>query len=252
MALHQPPNLDTMTAVWLLPIVSTIVASASGGVVAAVIPHPREALLTLITSYVLLGMGLPLALCVLVIYFLRLTTHCLPAKEVIVSTFLPLGPLGQGGFAFMQLGKVAQTLFKQTHTLPVSSMTGDIVYTLGFLAALLLWGFGLVWLFFAIASLLTVRHFPFNMGWWGFTFPLGVYAVSTTTLAAEIPSGFFKVVGTVFSIAVVLLWMVVSAWTLLKASTGEMFFAPCLKDLEGRVDEVDAQNTGGEKDLKDV
>jgi hypothetical protein len=36
-----------------------------------------------------------------------------------------------------------------------------------------------------------------DLGWWGFTFPLGVFAVSTTTIAEELPSLFFKVLGTV-------------------------------------------------------
>ncbi len=40
-----------MTAAWLLPIVPTIVASASGGIVAEVLPNPQHALITVITSY---------------------------------------------------------------------------------------------------------------------------------------------------------------------------------------------------------
>ncbi|KAI7477421.1 putative C4-dicarboxylate transporter/malic acid transport protein [Hortaea werneckii] len=233
---HHNHNLTTVSAAWLLPIVSTIVAAASGGVVASVIPSPHHhaALITLITSYVLWGTGLPLAMCVLAIYFLRLSTQSLPAKELIVSTFLPLGPLGQGGFGIMQLGKVAMTVFPGTDALPAAShvYTGEIFYTVGFLVALLLWGFGLVWLFFAVATIHRTPKFPFNMGWWGFTFPLGVYATSTTMLGSELPSAFFRVLGTIFSVAVTLLWIVVSCGTLQRAWTGEMFFAPCLKDLE--------------------
>lgn len=76
---HHNHNLTTVSAVWLLPIVSTIVAAASGGIVASVIPssHPHEALITLITSHVLWGTGFPLAMCELVIYFLRLSTQSL-------------------------------------------------------------------------------------------------------------------------------------------------------------------------------
>ena len=37
------------------------------------------------------------------------------------------------------------------------------------------------------------------MGWWGFTFPLGVLTVATTTLGVEMPSKFFLVLGTVRS-----------------------------------------------------
>jgi hypothetical protein len=34
-------------------------------------------------------------------------------------------------------------------------------------------------------------------GWWGFTFPIGVFAVSTRTIAQELPSRFFRVLATV-------------------------------------------------------
>lgn len=87
-----------MAAAWLLPIVSCVVAAASGAIVAKVLPHPQYALGTLVASFVLWGVGVPLALMVIVIYLMRLMLHKLPPKAVIVSTFLPLGPLGQGGY----------------------------------------------------------------------------------------------------------------------------------------------------------
>ena len=89
-----------MTAAWLLPIVSTVVAAASGGVVAEVLTNKQHALWTVIASYILWGTGVPLALVVIVVYFQRLTFHKPPPKQVIVSVFLPLGPLGQGSFGY--------------------------------------------------------------------------------------------------------------------------------------------------------
>jgi tellurite resistance protein TehA-like permease len=190
-------ELSSVTAAWLLPIVAPIVAAAAGGVVAEYLPNAQHALWTVILSYILWGTGVPLAMAVLVIYFQRLTVHKLPPREVIVSVFLPLGPLGQGGFAVMQLGKVALEIFPATQTLNAAAgHAGEILYVIGWLLALIMWGFGLVWLFFALASISRSR-FPFNMGWWGFTFPLGVFTVSTTTLGKEIPSRFFSLLGTV-------------------------------------------------------
>lgn len=190
-------ELSTMTAAWLLPVVAPIVAAASGGIVAEQLPNAQHALWTLVASYILWGTGVPLAMVVLVMYFQRLTVHKLPPREVIVSVFLPLGPLGQGGFALMQLGKVALRLFPATHTLKAAGgHAGEILYIMGLFIALIMWGFGLVWLFFALASIGRGR-FPFNMGWWGFTFPLGVFTVSTTTIGKELPSTFFSVLGTV-------------------------------------------------------
>lgn len=187
-------KLSSMTAAWLLPIVSTIVAAASGGIVAEVLPNPHFALWTVIVSYVLWGTGVPLAMMTLGIYFHRLTVHKLPPQEVIVSVFLPLGPLGQGGFGIMQLGKVCMQIFPETHTLVPSA--GPTLYVLGFILALIMWGFGLVWFFFALASI-SRSKFPFNMGWWGFTFPIGVFAVATTTFGKEMPSKFFNILGSV-------------------------------------------------------
>ena len=98
MARSNETHLSSMTAVWLLPIVSCIVAASSGALVAEVLPDPQYALWTVLASYVLWGIGVPLALMVMGIYLQRLTLHKLPPKAVIVSVFLPLGPLGQGGY----------------------------------------------------------------------------------------------------------------------------------------------------------
>ena len=103
----------------------------------------------------------------------------------------------------------------------------------------MMWGFGLVWMFFAFASI-SRSKFPFSIGWRGFTFPLGVYAVSTVTLGRELPSKFFSILGTVFSMMVVALWMIVATGTLKKVLTRKIFFAPCLKDLDGREGEATA------------
>ena len=155
-----------------------------------------------IVSYILWGTGVPLAMVVLVMYFQRLTVYKLPPREVIVSVFLPIGPLGQGGFGIMQLGKVAMQLFPITGTLgSTKTSAGDILYVTGWLVGLIMWGFGLVWLFFALASI-SRSKFPFNMGWWGFTFPLGVFTVSTETFGKEMPAVFFDVLGTVRSLRI--------------------------------------------------
>ena len=88
-------------------------------------------------------------------------------------------------------------IFPKTGTLEAGTTNaGEILYVAGWMIATIMWGFGLVWFFFAAASI-TRSRFPFNMGWWGFTFPLGVFTSSTTTIGVELPSTFFKVLGTV-------------------------------------------------------
>lgn len=88
--------------------------------------------------------------------------------------------------SLIQLGKVAQKLFPITHSLPLISNAGDIIYTASFLVSLIIWGFAVVWFFVAAAQIIQARHFPFNMGWWGFVFPIGKYRLRRTHSATQI------------------------------------------------------------------
>ncbi|KAJ6134778.1 C4-dicarboxylate transporter/malic acid transport protein [Penicillium sp. IBT 18751x] len=222
-------ELQEVGAAWLLPVVSCVVAAAAGAIVADVLPNPQYALGTIATSFILWGVRVPLALVVIVIYYRRLMLHKLPPVGLIVSTFLPLGPLKQGGFGIQKLGVVAQKIFPMTNTLRAGS--GEVFYDFGFLVGLLLWSFGCLGLFFATCSIIRSRKFPFNLAWWAFTFPLGVFTTCTTQLGREMPSRFFRVLGTILSVCVLLLWIIVSIFTLEGIVNRSLFVAPCLKNL---------------------
>lgn len=88
----------------------------------------------------------------------------------------------------------------------------------------MIWGFGFVWLLIAIGSILHIRirgeHIPFNMGWWGFTFPIGVFTSATLQFGTEMDSVSFKVLGTIFAVSLVLLWITVAVGTAIKAWQG--------------------------------
>jgi tellurite resistance protein TehA-like permease len=158
-------ELSSFTALDLFSVIAAVVASAVGATVAGVLPNPQYALGTVVASYVLWGIGIPTAMIIMVIYFHRLAIHKLPPREVIVSVFLPLGPPSLGGYAVMQLGKVAMDVFPKTHT--IHELAGVILYNLGVFIALIFWGFALLWLFFAVATIYNARRIPFNIGWWG-------------------------------------------------------------------------------------
>jgi tellurite resistance protein TehA-like permease len=96
---NRRSELAEMTALYLIPVVSVVMAANSGGIVAGAIPNPKHQLWTLIISYVFWGIGSPLSWIILTIYFLRLTLHKPLSREVIVSLLLPIGPLGLSGFS---------------------------------------------------------------------------------------------------------------------------------------------------------
>ena len=95
----------------------------------------------------------------------------------------------------MKLGQCAQEIFPKTHTLQEASWSyllhpgilgcaDNVVIWVGLASSLL-------------PRSLTTKIFPFNIGWWGFTFPLGVFATSTCQMGSELPSKFFDILGTV-------------------------------------------------------
>lgn len=85
---------STLTAAFLLPIVPPITIAAVGSSLATLLIADNRvdyAFIVLIVSYLMLGIGLGLAIGVLIIYGQRLALQRQPSHEVIVSTFLPLG-----------------------------------------------------------------------------------------------------------------------------------------------------------------
>ncbi|HCV78655.1 SLAC1 family transporter [Pseudomonas oryzihabitans] len=225
---RQAHRIDQMTAVWLLPVVAAEVAAASGGLL---LPHlaAGEHFTVLVASYVLWAYSVPVALSLLVILLLRLALHRLPPASMAASSWLALGPIATGALGLLVLGSAAPAVFA-AHGL---AGIGEIARGLGLLGALLLWGLGLWWL--ALAVLVTQRQaregMPFNLGWWGFTFPLGVYALTTLRLGEALAAPFFTGLGAALVVLLALLWLLVASRTLAGAYRGGLFVSPCIAHL---------------------
>lgn len=225
-------SLDKMTAAWLLPIVPTVVAAASGGVVSATL-NPSSAVITLVVSYLLWGIGMGLSFMVMALYFHRLAIHKLPSSEVIVSAFLPLGPLGQGTFGLIQMSEVGKTAFKATSFIGEGE-GANVIYIVSVIIGLGLWGLGFWWLLHGVLSVVTryvENRLRFNMGFWGFIFPLGVFNAATIALARTLPSIVFSYMSLVFLVILIILYILVLFGTIQGFVQGTLLVAPCLSDM---------------------
>ena len=224
---HQEHALQQMTAVWLLPIVACEVAASSGGLLLGHLAADTHAVAILLGSYVLWGVSVLPAFAILTILMLRLVLHKLPEKEWAVSSWLALGPIGTAALALLVLGHQAPTLMASLGL----AQLGQLFHQAGILASLILLGFGLWWL--GIAVLTTLHHakqdLPFNLGWWGLTFPLGVYTLAILTLAQQLNLAFLYAVGYAFAAILMLLWSLVATKTAHGFYQGHLFFSPCLK-----------------------
>ena len=227
---RQEHSIDQMTAVWLLPVVAAEVAAASGGLLAPHLTDAHSQLVVLSTSYVLWAFSLPVAFSILTILLLRMALHKLPHENMAASSWLALGPIGTGALGMLLLGADAPAIFA-ANGLPG---IGEIASGIGLVAGITLWGFGLWWMLMAL--LITARYLrdgiPFNLGWWGFTFPLGVYSLATLKLASTLNLGFFSVVGCVLVTLLAIMWLIVGKRTVQGAWRGELFVSPCIAGLK--------------------
>lgn len=94
----------------------------------------------------------------------------------------------------MQMSAAGRTAFKATNFIgQADGIASDVIFVGSTLVGLVLWGFGLWWLVHGIYSVTARRiqgHLSFNMGFWGFIFPLGVFTTATIALHNAIPSQF--------------------------------------------------------------
>lgn len=235
---RQEHAFERMTGVWLLPIVPAEVAAASAGTIGPHLPAQTEQFVVTI-GYALWAISVPLAFGILAILFLRLALHKLPHRDMAVSTWLALGPIGTGSLGLLLLGNASTRAFAGTGLSPVFAMAQGI----GLLGGLFLWGVGIWWL--GMATLITLRYLkeglPFNMGWWGFTFPLGVYTAATFALSSETHFAFFEWFGALLTVVLTFFWTVVTTRTLQGMWTGQLFVAPCLLSPETGLPMFDPQ-----------
>lgn len=220
-------SMEKMTAVWLLPIVAAEVAAASAGQLVPHLADPQAAFRMLVLGYALWAYSVPLALSLLVILFLRLVLHKLPHRDMAASGCLALGPIGTGALGLLLLGADGPHVFAAVGM----PMIGAVAQGIGIIGGIVLWGYGAWWLMLAVLTTLWYLRgegMPFNLGWWGFTFPLGVYAVGTLALAHQTHLTFILAIGGALVLCLAALWVTVAFRTAIGAWRRTLFFSPCL------------------------
>ncbi|MGC9270138.1 TDT family transporter [Acidiphilium sp.] len=226
MITRQDHAIERMTAIWLLPVVAAEVAAASG---AGLLPHladPHISLAIDMICYALWAYSVPTALGIIVILLLRLVVHNLPHHDMAPSSWLTLGPIGTGALGLLLLGADAPRVFASAGL----GSLADAAQGIGLIGGVVLWGYGAWWLAFAVLA--TLRYLRlgmrFNLGWWGFTFPIGVYTASTYALAAQLHLALFEVSAEALTVCLMLFWMIVASLTVSGAVSRRLFVAPCL------------------------
>jgi C4-dicarboxylate transporter/malic acid transport protein len=175
---HHEVTRDQAHATWLIPVVPTIVAAATG---LNLIPFwPLGARFDLVAvDLAMFGMTVFLFLMVSALYYARLVYHRRLDEGVVPSVWIEIGPIGMSMATFSTLPLIAP------HVFPTLAPG---LHAVGMLFAIAMWGVGIWWIVIAgLYSLLHItRHrggIPYHLGWWSYVFPLGSFTNGTYAIA---------------------------------------------------------------------
>jgi len=238
---HQGEHeLGDVTGVWLLTFIPMMVISATGSAISPYLER-RAGVAVLVVSFMMWALGLGMCYIILAIYFWRLMKCKLPAREAIISCFVPVGPLGMGAYAIENLAVgLATHINKYKFTLergpqpPVTIQTvaaiSETIHWLGVLIAFSLLGLGTFFLVEALASLWARFPRSFNIGFWAFVFPCGVYANALCRLSLDLRNDGLRGFAATCVVATILLWLGCAIATFYRGIwQGKLFYAPGLQ-----------------------
>jgi len=100
------------------------------------------------------------------------------------------------------------------------------VFSLFKITAFALWGFSFWWLILAIIlfhAYIKMKDHPFVFGWWAYTFPLEVFAVSTGLLAKCAATHFLQGMLIILNVLAVIVWITVVFGTVKWLESGAFF-----------------------------
>ncbi|KAF9778975.1 voltage-dependent anion channel [Thelephora terrestris] len=191
MIVRQEQSLAKMTAVWLLPVVTLIVASSTGGLLAkALLPHSTKlALITTTFSLVMVLIGLSFALMIITVYLLRpyyvraVTLSLLNGENM--SELLPPSLWSR------------LPIRPTSGQIPFLAQSGQMIFVACLAGSFILWAMGIAWIIVAVLRYFCSEKRKDSLldGLLGMVFPHGTFASLSVKLALVLDSSFYRAFG---------------------------------------------------------
>ncbi|KAK6453593.1 putative malate permease [Scheffersomyces xylosifermentans] len=211
-------DLHDLDATILLPIVPVTVLSSCGHLITPNLSSLGDKVVTEIFCLMLWCLSIVLAFISITIYFYRLIIYKIPSTDIVFSSWLPIGFLGQSSYSILLFGA-------NMHQLIPNPYLGNSLLVVGCLAAIFLLSFGYFMVFVAVISLFTKikpfaktpnaqyvnRHgfITWNKDWWAITFPCGTMSLSNFEISKGLVGNyelkFFKVMSCAFAVGLFLI-----------------------------------------------
>jgi len=247
---EQKHTLEKMTALWLFPFITLVVASSTGGLISTALKAQsmKFAILTAFFSLTMVIIGLSLAFMIITIYLARLVICGPPEKPLVLSAFVVLGPLGQGGYSLLVNGQNISKILPLyvAGTFPEVAAGGQMLFSFCFCGAYILWSMGICWIIISSYSIFSVLKkegkIPFSITYHGLIFPNAVYALLSVQLGNVLDNSFFHGFGAAWTgenhnnvlfetllipiVIVFIMWLSIFAKTILGVIDRSIFVAP--------------------------
>ncbi|KEF55896.1 uncharacterized protein A1O9_07476 [Exophiala aquamarina CBS 119918] len=233
-------SLDQVNGSWFLTFIPLIVCSTLGGAEAPHLSY-KNGVLVLFVSFLMWSLGVGMSFTLVPIYIWRLMSTPLPQQGVIISTFVPIGPFGMGAYSTQQLAsELARRIAQHNYILtnqpqpPADSAyiatIGEAIQWAGIILALFQLAVASFFLIEGVLALCTKAPGPFNVAFWSFVFPCGVYANAWNLMSTNLRNEGLKGWAATCTVAVVLLWLFCALMSFWKGVwQGKLFFAPGLQ-----------------------
>ncbi|KAL0934816.1 malic acid transport [Colletotrichum truncatum] len=212
-----PSGVPHISPATQLPLIAALTAAAGGGTICntAMLSSDQQ-IPVIIVSYLLIGMALPLAFALDVLFWARLLGNYQPPKPKAFQDMILCGPWGQSSFALQMLGKAViggSFASYASGTFLTADAAAPVGYTSIF-AGLAAWGLGTFWWFFAIMGVMNAsfegmrpKPIPYTLAGWALVFPWGVYTNAAVQLGKILDSRAFKVWSTCLALVLVIIWI---------------------------------------------
>lgn len=236
---HQKDvKLSDVTGVWTLTFIPMVVVADTDS---SLLPYlgrsPGVAVLVL--SFMAWSLGVSMSLVISTIYLWRLMRCQLPARDAIISCFVPIGPFGMGAYGIQNLASSLAAHIEKHHFVlerasdapaPSLAAVAENIHWIGIILAFANLGLATFWLIEAVASLLSKFPRSFNIGFWSFVFPLGVYSNAFCRLSVDLRNNGVKGFAAACVVVTVSIWLVCALATVEAGILrGRLFYAPGLQ-----------------------
>ncbi|KAL4876431.1 voltage-dependent anion channel [Aspergillus karnatakaensis] len=229
----QPKGIEHIPPSFLLPVISVLTSAAAGGTICENSNlSARLRVPAIIVSYMELGTGIPLAICIDACIIYHHFDRAYPQYDKAYQDMVLCGPFGQASFALQILGLAVKHSFGEySRGMLLTADAAAPIAAVSQFAGVLAWGFGTFWWLFAILSIAYTlyvqsggwRNVHFSLTAWSLVFPWGVYTNAAVQLGKLMDSPAFDVWSTVLLLLLVVMWIVETGLTLKGIATGKIF-----------------------------